>query len=206
METDLPLKNRVLPDGTIHALAARGTITGNRGILHVADRRMGPALWKIRAWICCTLDWQGRQRTVMTGRRWTELFFLDEAVAFAAGHRPCGYCRRAAFERWKAAWQVAIGPWPGVQAVDAEMHAARAVPGARRLCSHMAEARALPHGAMFRTDRCWLVQDDQARPYTPDGYGPAEPLPRLSVETLTNPVTLSVLRAGYRPDLHPSAG
>ncbi|MEM7645198.1 MAG: hypothetical protein AAF366_22240, partial [Pseudomonadota bacterium] len=161
----MPLRNRVLPDGTIHAIPARGTITGNRGILHVANRQMGPALWKIRAWICCTLDWQGRRRTVMTGRRWTELFFLDEAVALAAGHRPCGYCRRAAFDRWKDAWQVANGPWPGVRDVDAKMHAARAMPGARRLRSHRVAARDLPHGAMFQTDRTWLVQDGLARPY-----------------------------------------
>ncbi|MEM7489844.1 MAG: hypothetical protein AAF390_12060 [Pseudomonadota bacterium] len=173
----------------------------------MADRRMGPALWKQRMWICCTLDWQGRRRQVMTGRTWTELFFLDEAVALAAGHRPCGYCRRAAFERWKAAWTEAHGPWPGVQAVDAAMHAARAHPGARRLCHDRGRAGDLPDGAMFRTDDGdWLVQGGHALAFGPDGYGARRPLPRGDVTVLTNPVTRAVLRAGYRPDLHSSAG
>ncbi|WP_253279588.1 hypothetical protein [Loktanella sp. 3ANDIMAR09] len=91
----MPLQNRVLPTQEIVADPARGTLTGNRGILHVADGVMGRARWKSKAWICCTLDWQGRRRQLMTGRKWTELFFLDEATALAAGHRPCAYCRRA---------------------------------------------------------------------------------------------------------------
>jgi hypothetical protein len=93
----MPLRNRVRPDGQIIGTAARGLFTGNRGILHTHDKVMGPALWKHRGWICCTLDWKGRRRDLMTGRKWTELFFLDEAVAMAAGHRPCAYCRRAAY-------------------------------------------------------------------------------------------------------------
>ncbi len=203
----MPLQNRVLPDGTIHAIAARGTMTGNRGVLHVADGQMGPALWKHRAWISCTLDWQGRRRTVMTGRKWTELFFLDEAVAMAAGHRPCGYCRRAAFDRFKAAWLSARGPWPGVGDVDAHLHTARAVPGARRLRTHLAKARSLPDGAMFRMpdDSTWLVHRGSALPYTPTGYGAPAPLPDHAVDALTNTVTLEILRAGFAPRLHPSA-
>jgi hypothetical protein len=86
------LRNRVQPDGQITDVAMRGMFTGNRGILHSTDKIMGPALWKHRVWICCTLNWQERRRDVMTGRNWTELFFLDEAVAMAAGHRPCAYC------------------------------------------------------------------------------------------------------------------
>jgi len=93
----MALRNRVGPDGQITDATTRGMLTGNRGILHSAEKVMGPALWKHRAWICCTLDWQGRQRDVMTGRNWTELFFLDEADAMAAGHRPCAYCRRSSY-------------------------------------------------------------------------------------------------------------
>jgi len=92
----VPLQNRVLPTGEIAAIPARGTLTGNRGIIHRDDKTLGTSRWSHHAWICCTLDWQGRKRPVMTGRNWTELFFLDESVAFAAGHRPCGYCRRSA--------------------------------------------------------------------------------------------------------------
>ncbi|MEM8822407.1 MAG: hypothetical protein AAGF30_02250 [Pseudomonadota bacterium] len=201
----MTLRNRVLPDGTIHAIPARGTLTGNRGILHVADREMGSALWKHRAWICCTLDWQGRRRQVMTGRKWTELFFLDEAVALAAGHRPCGYCRRAAFDRWKAAWEKAHGRWPGVHAVDALLHAARAYPGARRLRTYRARADDLPNGAIFRRDGYYLVQNGQARQVHPDRYDRADALPDGQVDVLTNPVTVAVLEAGYQPLLHQTA-
>jgi hypothetical protein len=94
------LQNRVQPDGQILAIPARGTMTGNRGILHGPDRTLATKRWSHKAWICCVLDWQGRKRDVMTGRYWTELFFLDEAVAMAAGHRPCGYCRRADYNQF----------------------------------------------------------------------------------------------------------
>jgi len=105
----VPLQNRVLPTGEIAAIPARGTLTGNRGIIHRDDKTLGTSRWSHHAWICCTLDWQGRKRPVMTGRNWTELFFLDESVAFAAGHRPCGYCRRAAYNAFVAAWDLAEG-------------------------------------------------------------------------------------------------
>ena len=201
----MTLANRVRPDGTIHADPVRGTLTGNRGILHVADRTLGPALWKHRAWICCTLDWQGRRRAVMTGRKWTELFFLDEATALAAGHRPCGYCRRDAFDGWKRAWERAFGPWPGVETCDAALHAARAHPGARRLRHDRARAETLPDHTIFRTDRTFLLLRDRVHEFRAGAYGPPEPRPTGRVTTLTNPVTRALLAAGYRPALHPSA-
>ncbi|WP_298435689.1 hypothetical protein [uncultured Jannaschia sp.] len=164
---------------------------------------MGDALWRHRAWICCTLDWQGRRRAVMTGRRWTELFFLDEAVALAAGHRPCGYCRRAAFGRWKAAWARAFGGWPGVMAVDAALHEARAERGARRMRHDRAEARALPDHTIFRDGGGdWLTLGDACHAVTPEGYGAARARPHGPVTVLTNPVTRAVLAAGYVPALH----
>ena len=187
----------------------RGTLTGNRGILHVADGEMGRALWRHRAWIACTLDWRGRRRAVMTGRRWTELFFLDEAVALAAGHRPCAYCRRADWLRWRAAWADAHGPARAADVrapdVDARLHAARAVPGARRLRRDRADAADLPDGTMVDADGPALLWDDALHPWRPSGYGPARPRPRGAVEVLTNPVTRAVIAAGYRPRLHPSA-
>lgn len=201
----MTLRNRVRPDGTIHSDAVHGTLTGNRGILHTARHVLGPALWKHRAWICCALDWQGRRREVMSGRNWTELFFLDEVVALDAGHRPCGYCRRDAFERWKAAWERAIGPWPGLPACDARLHAARAHPGARRLRHVIALAETLPAHSVIRTDRDLVVLPDGAREIHPDGYGPPEARPTGPVTVLTNPVTRALLAAGYRPRLHPSA-
>lgn len=202
----MTLRNRVHPDGTIHADAMRGTLTGNRGILHTSDHNLGQALWKHRAWVCCTLDWHGRRRALMTGRKWTELFFLDEATALAAGHRPCAHCRRAAFERWKSVWEAAFSIWPGVKTCDAQLHAARARSGARRLRHYGAQAETLPAFAIVRTDRDLLLLPDAARELLPRGYGPPEPRPTGTVIALTNSVTCSILAAGYRPRLHPSAG
>ncbi|MEL6960225.1 MAG: hypothetical protein AAGL89_14860 [Pseudomonadota bacterium] len=198
----MTLQNRVQPDGQIKAIPSRGRFTGNRGILHVTDGEMGPALWKHRAWICCTLDWQGRRRTVMSGRNWTELFFLDEAVAMAAGHRPCAYCRRANYNAFSQAW----GEKLKAADMDAALHAARAVPGARRLQTHRAAAETLPPGAFIRTDGgTLLLTPDAALPYTPYRYGPPQPRPTGQTVVFTSKPMLSVLRGGYVPALHPSA-
>jgi hypothetical protein len=89
------LQNRVTPTGEIVADPARGMLMGNRGCIHGADRKLGVSRWRSKLWITCVLDWRGRTRDVMPPGRWTALFFLDEATALAAGHRPCGYCRRA---------------------------------------------------------------------------------------------------------------
>ncbi|MBM2576214.1 hypothetical protein JQC91_07840 [Jannaschia sp. Os4] len=159
---------------------------------------MGPALWRHRAWIACTLDWQGRRRAVMTGRRWTELFFHDEAVALAAGHRPCAYCRRSDWLRWRAAWARAHGAAKAPE-MDAMLHAARAVPGARRLRRDAAGAADLPDGTFVDVDGPALVHGGALRPWRPGGYAPPRLLPRGRVAVLTNPVTRAVIAAGYRP-------
>ena len=95
----MPLQNRVTPTGEIVADPGRGLLIGNRGCLHGPDRRLGVARWRSKLWICCVLDWKGVRRDPMPPGRWTALFFLDEATALAAGHRPCAYCRRADFAR-----------------------------------------------------------------------------------------------------------
>jgi len=203
--TTSPLRNRVAPTGEIVANAERGTLTGNRGILHVADRVMGPALWKHRAWIACTLSWKRRRRIPMSGRKWTELFFLDEAVALAAGHRPCAYCRRADYARWAAAWAGARGRATAPE-MDRELHAARARPGARAMRrGRTRDVASLPPGAfvMWRGTP-HLVEKDALRPYAPGGYGARTALPRSEATVLTPAPTLDVLRAGYVPQLHPS--
>ncbi|SIO17158.1 hypothetical protein SAMN05444287_1702 [Octadecabacter temperatus] len=181
---------------------SRGLFTGNRGILHTSDKVMGAALWKHRAWICCTLNWQNRRRDVMSGRNWTELFFLDEAVAMAAGHRPCAYCRRSHYNAFLDAW----GENLKAPQMDAVLHNARAVHGARRLQTHKAEARDLPDGTFIKTDRAYLLSNGAAFPYAPTGYGAAKPRPTGLVCVLTAPPMIAVLRGGYTPHLHPSAG
>ena len=197
----MTLKNRVQPDGQRTDSPSRGLFTGNRGILHVADGEMGPAVWKHRAWICCTLDWQGRRRAVMTGRTWTELFFLDEAVALAAGHRPCAYCRRERYRAFGEAWGAKLS----APQMDAQLHAARAVPGARALRTYRARAESLPPGSFIRTEGPLLLTAKAALPYTPQGYATPLPRPTGTVTLLTCPPMLDVLRGGYVPTLHPSA-
>src|SRR5262245_9611536 len=100
----MPLQNRVMPTGEIVADAGRGLMMGNRGRLHGRDRQLGVCRWRSQAWICCVLDWRGVRRDPMPPGRWTALFFLDEATALAAGHRPCGYCRRPEFLDFAGAW------------------------------------------------------------------------------------------------------
>lgn len=197
----MTLKNRVQPDGQILAVPSRGLFTGNRGILHTADKVMGAALWKHRAWICGTLDWQNRRRPVMTGRNWTELFFLDEATAMAAGHRPCAYCRRKNYTAFTEAW----GDNLKAPQIDAILHAARAVHGARRLQTHHADARTLPAGTFIMADTPYLLTDDAALLYTPHGYGAPKPRPTGRATVLTSAPMVNVLRGGYAPTLHPSA-
>ena len=202
----MPLQNRVLPNGDITAISARGTLTGNRGIIHRADKTLGTARWSHHAWICCTLDWQGRKRSVMTGRNWTELFFLDEAVAFAAGHRPCGYCRRSDYNAYVAAWTTAKGRRPSAKAMDKALHPAR-VTRDRQQVTHEDWLADLPNGAMISwNDQPHLVQSHTLHPYTPEGYGAPCPRPRCGKATVLTPKpSIDVLRNGYAPMLHPTA-
>lgn len=196
--------NRVQPDGAFLATPSRGTLTGNRGVLH-RDGVIGPARWKHQAWVSCLLEFRGRHREIMPPNRWTALFFLDEAVALAAGHRPCGQCRHTEYRAFVAAWERAFGAWHGPKDADRQLHAARAEPGARHLRAHPAMAIDLPEGAMFRNgSESYLKWQNAAYRYDPAGYGDACPLPLGPVAALTNPVAQAVLAAGYRPRLHPS--
>ena len=199
----IPLQNRVLPTGEIVATPARGTLTGNRGIIHVQDKVLGKSRWSHHAWISCVLDWQGRKRSVMMGRKWTELFFLDEAVAMAAGHRPCGYCRRADYTRFADAWDGnAKAP-----EMDQRLHKARIVSKTRDQKRHQAKTANLPQGAMILLDgRPHLLTNDTIFPYTPEGYSPPAKRPTTrEVTVLTPEPMLDVLHAGYHPLIHPTA-
>jgi hypothetical protein len=105
----VPLQNRVTPTGEIVCDPGRGLLMGNRGCLHGPDRRLGAARWRSKLWICCVLAWKAVRRDPMPPGRWTALFFLDEATALAAGHRPCAYCRRADFVAFAEGWRAAHG-------------------------------------------------------------------------------------------------
>nr|HMQ56975.1 hypothetical protein [Rhizobiaceae bacterium] len=194
-----------------------GLFTGNRGILHdAATRRLGRRRWTTKAWICCALDYKGQRRDVMGANGhdgkagWTELFFLDEATALAAGHRPCFACRREAAERFRTLWRAAHGaPEAGVREIDAILHLERLASGASRKPLSLIDLPGLPDGAMVASGNdAWLIAGRMARPWAFDGYAPARPLGALAAKPLfllTPPSTVKVLRQGYRPALHQSA-
>ena len=204
----MTLQNRVTPFGDIVAVPDRGIFTGNRGIIHdPATRTLTRRRWTTRAWIVCVCAFRDRRREVMAQRSWTELFFLDEATAFAAGHRPCFYCRRADAKAFQAAWSAGnrIDP-PRAPAMDAVLHRERLDGRAKRRHPLPDPAAALPDGAMVAAgDAAFLVSGGRARRWAPAGYGAPETLPAVD-GLLTPPSTLAALAAGYRPVLHPSAG
>lgn len=176
--------------------------TGNRGILHKPDGTLGTSRWTHKHWLVCDLKHpRGTYHGPMPDRGWSALFFLDEAVALAAGHRPCHYCRRAAYLAWKDAWGTGFDR----MAADTALHRAR-VTRTRQQIRFEAEADHLPDGTFVVWDgRAHLVKGPYALPFEPGGYGPLIDRPQGRVTVLTPAPTLEVLRAGYRPVLHPTA-
>jgi hypothetical protein len=200
----MPRRNRVSPEGEILADPARGLLMGNRGRLHRADGSLGRALWTTRAWIACALAFRGRRRAIMAPGSYTELFFLDEATAYAAGHRPCAECRRADFLAFRTLWEDAFGPARAPQ-IDAALHASRVGPD-RTKAVFEADAGELPAGTMIRTATGpALLRDDAALPWTPAGYAAAGPRPEGRAIVLTPAPVVALYRAGLRPGLHPTA-
>ncbi|MDP2410779.1 MAG: hypothetical protein Q8M26_10900 [Pseudolabrys sp.] len=198
----MPLQNRVSPFGELLAVPARGTLMGNRGgRLHGADRTLGARRWASKQWICCKLAFNGRQRAVW-GASYTELFFLDEVTAFAAGHRPCFECRGTAAQAFAALFADS----GRANAMDAVLHAERLDGKAKRTHRHRLDE--LPDGAMIALNGdAYAVRGAHLLPWTPSGY--AAPQPRLrgfDIEVLTPPSMLAVLSRGYAPLWHPSAG
>ncbi len=200
----MPRANRLQPDGSFFATPARGQFTGNRGILHDAEGVLGRARWKHRAWITCTIKPRpGRPPLPMAAPgRYTPLFFLDEAVACAAGHRPCAECRRSAYLAFKSAWTTAFGTAPKAAEIDAILHEARIDPATRGQRRHWRPARDLPTGAfLLLDDRPHLVRDGTALPYSPAGYGAPRRLPATEVAVLTPRPLVEAMAAGWRPAL-----
>ena len=203
----MPLQNRVTPTGEIIATPHRGLFTGNRGIIHdPATRTLLRRRWSSPAWLTCVLEFRGRRRQVMGGRSWTELFFLDEATAFAAGHRPCFFCRREDAMRFRAAWEAGNGAAHVLaRDIDAVLHRERLERGHQRLHALPRDITDLPDGAMVQAGTgSFLIVRGRALLWSPAGYSPAE-FPLKDAMLLTPPSTLRAFAAGYRPLLHPSA-
>lgn len=205
----MPLQNRVSPDGTIFAGPARGLLFGNRGgrIHDPATRTLLARRWASKQWICCRLAFKDRRRTVM-GSGYTELFFLDEVTALAAGHRPCFECRRADATAFAGFWATAqgLGRPPRAGEIDRVLHHERLEGRGKR--RHMRDVAGLPDGAMVMQDAGPLaVRGDALLPWSSAGYGAPLPRPTAGTATvLTPPAILAVLASGYQPLWHPSAG
>ncbi|MGH2365767.1 MAG: hypothetical protein ACRDHX_14085 [Chloroflexota bacterium] len=200
-----PRQNRVTPWGTIVADSGRGLFFGNRGNLHNRGETIVRP-WKSRAWVTCLLRFKGRRRQLLQPGRYTELFFLDEATALAAGHRPCGECRRHDLEHFKQTWAVAVGAQDTLADIDRRLHLDRVGPdkGQRTFAAVCA---GLPDGTYIeRAGAAWLVHDQALHRWSPAGYvEQAVPRPAETVHVLTPRCTVAVLSAGYRPVLHPTA-
>jgi hypothetical protein len=202
-----PLQNRVTPSGLIISAPQRGLFTGNRGIIHdPATKTLLNRRWSSKAWLTCVCDFRGRRRDVMGTRSWTELFFLDEATALAAGHRPCFYCRRDYANRFRAAWEAGNGvAHTSAPEIDEVLHRERLDGKAKRLHALPMPLKKLPDGAMvWAGEGSYMIVRGKPFRWSFDGYSPTS-LPVVDVSLLTPPSTVHALQAGYRPLLHESA-
>ncbi|HXD78472.1 MAG TPA: hypothetical protein VN616_11730 [Puia sp.] len=199
------LQNRVDPSGNLIITPARGAWMGNRGVIH-DERQHITRLFRLKAWLICVLEFKDRRRRVMAPHRYTELFFLDEATAFSAGHRPCAECRRKAFTRFKSCWILA-NPEHGftdrtpIWKIDEVLHKERINRSGVKL-THAESAKSLPNGSMvLYADQPGLVLDGQLYPWTPSGYGEGVPLPSGEVRVLTPASVVRAFRMGYVPQM-----
>ena len=200
----MPLQNRVTPLGELVADPARGLVYGNRGCLHDDEGRVRRR-YNGRRWIACRLEFRGwRRGPLLQPGRFTELFFLDEATAFAAGHRPCALCRREDYTRFTRIWRALHPSQVGADAIDAQLHGERLAP------HHEAALDELPDGAfVLQRSQPHLVLGSALLRWTPGGYAASEPRPANGRATLITPPSLvAVFRTDWQPVvpfIHPSA-
>jgi hypothetical protein len=206
----VPLQNRVSPLGELLADPGRGTVFGNRGCVHDRSGRTVRS-HAVRRWIACRLEFRGRRRRpLLQPGRYTELFFLDEATALAAGHRPCAECRREDYRRLTSLWRRLHPGQVGADAIDAQLHGERLVAGTHRRRYHRAPVADLPAAAFVLHDaRPHLVLGDHLWPWAAGGYGSPVARPGAGeITVITPPSLVDVLRAGWEPLVplvHPSA-
>ena len=207
----MPLQNRVDPFGSLHAVQARGTLLGNRGQLHDANKTIVRA-WKTKAWVTCMLEYGDIQRTIFAPDSYSELFFLDEATAFAAGHRPCGSCRNKRYQEFKAQWLAANpesvpGEKPSIAAIDKVLHAERTAQNGDKV-TFKAAIETLPFGTIIEQDGAsFLVAGEELFPWSYHGYGQPVSLPMANekVSVLTPASIVQLFHGGFLPQIHESA-
>ncbi|MBN9552385.1 MAG: hypothetical protein J0H31_26905 [Alphaproteobacteria bacterium] len=218
----MPLQNRVDPFGAIHAVPERGLFTGNRGIIHDPETRtLLKKRWALQAWIICLCRFRDVRREPMGRNRqgngalggkagWTELFFLDEVTALAAGHRPCFFCRRERATDFVARFGEAFGiAEPRAPMADKRLHKERLASGGRPPVLTAPELGALPDGTMIADgDAAYALRFGKALKWSFAGYASPIALDRLAdrpLRLLTPATTIAVLRRGFAPVWHPSA-
>ncbi len=213
----MPLQNRVDPFGAIHAVPERGLFTGNRGIIHDPETKtLLKKRWALPAWIICVCKFRNVRREPMGRNRaggkagWTELFFLDEVTALAAGHRPCFYCRRERATDFVGRFGKAFGVnEPRAPMVDKRLHKERLASGGEPPAVSLAELNGLPDGTMIADGgTAYALRDGKALRWSFAGYGKAVAIEGLAgppLRLLTPATTVSVLRQGFEPVWHPSA-
>ena len=200
----MPLQNRVTPLGEIIATSARGTFMGNRGILHDDSKRLIRNT-RNTMWLICLLEFKGRRRPLMTPGTYTELFFLDEAVALAAGHRPCGECRRKRYRAYIDAVNVdSATPIKGAKDLDRQLNASRKAPRVNT------EIATLPDGVFVSIgdNDFRLILNGALHRWSPEGYTDSIAISDAVVTeatVLTPALSIAALRHGYPLDVHPSA-
>ena len=201
--SEMPLQNRVAPDGSLHAVPERGLMLGNRGgKFHRPDKTLGKRRWATHHWICCELHYKGMHHEAM-GEGYTSLFFLDEVTALAAGHRPCFYCRRAEAKAFLGDVRV--------DAFDRQLHKERLASPSKRSFGGVPEggggASTTPDAAMFTDGQSFFAKrNTHLLRWSFGGYVEALPFnPAMRLNLLTPPSITAILRAGYKPRWHPSA-
>jgi hypothetical protein len=208
----MPKQNRVTPWGEIITAAAHGTLMGNRGCLHDAQQQIRK-LYQGKRWIICKLKFKSRHRVVMSPGLYTELFFLDEATALAAGHRPCAECSREQFDYFRILWaqanpQLAKRRKPPAPFIDNVLHMERVTVDNQKVVYEERLSR-LPNGSfvtLSNDEQAYLVLDTALLLWSPQGY--LQKITRKNdrlVQVLTPRSIVKALAAQYRPAIHPTA-
>jgi len=199
------LQNRVDPMGNVIRTSARGAWMGNRGLLHDEVQHVLRA-FRLKAWLICVLEFKGRRRKVMSPRQYTELFFLDEATAFSAGHRPCFECRRESANLFRSCWikgnpAYAFTEKTSIGEIDVILHRERVGADGTKL-TYQEDASALPDGVfVLYENKPHLVAAGCLHPWTPFGYEASVALPAAEIEVLTPRSTVNAFRMGYVPQI-----
>ena len=200
----MPLQNRVSPSGELLADNARGSWLGNRGILHNEKKEIIRP-WKHKNWVLCQLNFKERKREVFSQNSYSELFFLDEATALSAGHRPCASCRRQRFDEFKQAWEAAQLSELKVDEIDKVLHQDRSIRGGKKV-TYNEKLDNLPNGVFVELEgKPWLIWRNELHEWHPDGYrARAEIYGDLNVTVLTPKCMVEIINAGFIPQVDES--